>query len=206
MLCLCRIVHDKRKCLISPHFLSFSGGAVQRHRNVAVPGISAQLRGKSTTKLESLRDRSSSEEACFPGKRLSIARTHARRRENSNSVRETLPIVAIVNPRVTVFFRERSHRSSVRAHSTVREGGREGGAARCGVGPPPILNQNEAIYPSHRLTDSLTGSAVHNSWRRWRRRHLSEKPTFLSKDTYFPRKEGREGKGNIYSRPAAVTH
>ena len=35
---------------------------------------------------------------------------------------------------------------------------------------------------------------------------MSEKPTFLSKDTYFPRKEGREGKGNIYSRPAGRSH
>ena len=128
----------KRTFLISPHFLSFSFCVVRR-RNVAVPGISGQLRGKSTTKLESLHLRRTDRlGGVFPGKKsLPLARTPARKFKLCHG------IVAIVNPRVTVFFRERSRRSSVKAHSSVREGGE----ARYSAGPP-ILNQNEAIYPS----------------------------------------------------------
>ena len=123
--------------LISPHFLSFSG-VVQR--NVAVPGISGQLRaGKSTTKLESLHSRHS----VFPGKSpFDRARKFKIRPSHSAHCR------GHGNPRVTVFFRERSRRSSVKAHSSVRQGRTRDGAIQ-----PPILNQNEAIYPSHRLTD-----------------------------------------------------
>ena len=58
------------------------------------------------------------------------------------------------NPRVTVFFRARSRRSSVKAHSSVGQGGKA--VLRCIAGAPPpsppILNQNEAIYPSHGRT------------------------------------------------------
>ena len=129
--------------LIYPHFLSFSG-VVQR--NVAVPGISGQLRaGKSTTKLESLHSR----HTVFPRKSsFDQARKFKSRPSHSAHCR------GHGNPRVTVFFRARSRRSSVKAHSSVGQGGKA--VLRCIAGAPPpsppILNQNEAIYPSHGLT------------------------------------------------------
>ena len=174
--------------LISPHFLSFSG-VVQR--NVAVPGISGQLRaGKSTTKLESLHSRHS----VFPGKSsFDQARKFKIRPSHSAHCR------GHGNPRVTVFFRARSPRSSVKAHSSVGQGGK---AARGRLlrPSPPILNQNEAIYPSHGLTCRYVtqgGGGIGARNRRFSQR-------------IFPKKGGRscslEGEGgNIYTgggRPA----
>ena len=107
---------------------------------LAFPGSYVPVSQRRNWKAAS-RDR-----ACFPGKQsFDQARKFKIRPSHSAHCR------GHGNPRVTVFFRARSRRSSVKAHSSVGQGGKVEPRCIAGAPPPspPILNQNEAIYPSH---------------------------------------------------------